>query len=454
MFDTTITNLPHVPRTRALLDSRNMSRNPVGVFERYRTTLGPTFTVHFGGVMPAVVTSDPAVIEHVLRTGRENYNKSHIQVERMSEFQGKGLVNIHGEAWMRQRRLLAQGFKASHLTKLLPVQQGVLAELLTEFDAEAQRGPVDVHEQMVRFTLRLVGRSIFGRSMQKEELQHIGDAISAIQAFILRQIVQPYRIPWFRVSGQTERHQRIRRAAEAVALKHIQTRREEGVGDTDLLRILLQQTYHDTGQPMDEPLALLEALQLLVAGNETSSNALTWILYLLARHPEYIHAIRDEAATVIGEGPITFANLHQLEVTTRVIDEALRLYPPFWMIDRIALADDDIAGVHVPKGAMVIPYIYGTHRNPAHWPDAERFDPGRFEGEKGKERHPFAYIPFGGGPRTCIGANLALMQMLLIIMTFARRYDFRMASATPVDMQPMMLLRPRGAVAMHFTPVS
>jgi cytochrome P450 len=449
-----ITNAPHVSRARALLDSRHMSRNPVGVFERYRTTLGPTFTVHFGGVKPAVVSTDPAMIEHVLRTARDNYNKSHIQVDRMSEFQGKGLVNIHGEAWLRQRRLLAQGFKASHLTKLLPVQQGVLAELLCEFDGDVARGPVDVHEQMVRFTLRLVGRSIFGRSMKKEELQHIGDAISSIQAFILRQIVQPYRIPWFRVSGQTERHQRIRRAAEAVALKHIQTRREEGVGDTDLLRILLQQTYHDTGKPMDEPLALLEALQLLVAGNETSSNALTWILYLLARNPEYILAIRDEASAVIGNGDVTFTNLHQLEVTTRVIDEALRLYPPFWMIDRIALADDEIGGVRIPKDAMVIPYIYGTHRNPAHWHDVEKFDPRRFEPDRAKDRHPFAYIPFGGGPRTCIGANLALMQMLLIVMTFARRYDFRLATDTPVDIQPMMLLRPRGAVAMRFRPVS
>src|SRR6185436_12796034 len=144
-----ITNAPHVPRARALIDSRDMSRNPVAVFERYRARLGPTFTVQFGGVKPAVVSTDPAVIEHVLRTHRENYNKSHIQVERMSEFQGKGLVNIHGEAWMRQRKLIAQGFKASHLTKLLPVQQDVFAELLREFDDDAQKGPVDVYEQMV-----------------------------------------------------------------------------------------------------------------------------------------------------------------------------------------------------------------------------------------------------------------------------------------------------------------
>ena len=454
MLDGRFTNAPHVHRARAILDSRAMARNPVEVFERYRTRLGATFTVHFGGVKPAVVTSDPVVIEHVLRVNRNNYHKSHIQVERMVEFQGKGLVNIHGEAWMRQRRLLAQGFKASHLTRLLPVQQDVLADLLRDFDEQARQGPVDVHHQMVRFTLRLVGRSIFGRSMRNEELEQIGDTISAIQAFILKQIVQPYRIPWFRVTGQTARHQRLRRDAEAIALRHIQARRAEGVGDTDLLRILLETRYHDTAELMGEPLALLESLQLLVAGNETSSNALTWILYLLSRHPEHILAIRDEVASVIGNDAIDFAKLHRIEGTVRVIDEALRLYPPFWMIDRIALGDDEVAGVHIPAGAMVIPYIYGTHRNPAHWDDVDTFDPRRFERDQLAARHPFAYIPFGGGPRVCLGANMALMQMLLIVVTLVRRYDFSPANDAPVGIRPMMLLRPLGAVCMRFRAVS
>jgi cytochrome P450 len=449
-----ITNAPHVHRGRALLDSRDMTRNPVAVFERYRQQLGATFTVHFGGIKPSVITTDPVVLEHVLRGNRDGYKKSHIQVERMVEFQGSGLVNIHGEAWMRQRRLLAQGFKASHLTKLLPVQQDVLEELLREFDVAARQGPVDVHQEMVRFTLRLVGRTIFGRSMRNEELEQIGETISVVQRFILQQTVRPYLIPWFRATGVTERHQRLRRDAEAIALRHIRDRRNEGVGETDILRLLLELRYHDTGEPMGEPLALLEAMQLLVAGNETSSNALTWILYLLSRHPEHILAIRDEVEAVIGNDPIDFANLHRLEGTVRVIDEALRLYPPFWMIDRIALADDEVAGVRIPKGAMVIPYIYGTHRNPAHWTDVERYDPRRFERERAGERHPFAYIPFGGGPRICLGGNLALMQMLLIVITFVRRYDFRPETDMPVDIQPMMLLRPRGAVPMRFKAVA
>ena len=164
------------------------------------------------------------------------------------------------------------------------MQQDVLQELMNGFDHDAQQGPVDVHQQMVRFTLRLVGRSLFGQSMRDEELEQIGETISAIQAFILRQIVQPWKIPWFRFSGLAEKHQQLRRDGDAIALRHIRARLKQGLGDNDFLRILLETPYHDTGQSMGEPLVLIESLQLLVAGNETSSNALTWIFYLLARH--------------------------------------------------------------------------------------------------------------------------------------------------------------------------
>jgi cytochrome P450 len=447
-------NTPHVSRGRAFLDSREMARNPVAVFEKYRTRLGPTFMFHFGGIRHAVVTSDPVVIEHVLRGNRNNYEKSDIQAERMAEFQGTGLVNSHGDAWLRQRRLLAHGFRPNHLARLLPIQQDVLHELMSSFDRDAKQGPVDVHQQMVRFTLRLVGKSLFGRSMRDAELEQIGDTIAAIQVYILREVVQPYMVPWFRFGGLFEKHQQMRRDADAIVLRHIHARLDEGGGDTDFLRLLLETPYHDTGQSMGEAQAVIESLQLMVAGNETSSNALTWTFYLLARQPKHVNEIRDEIASVIGGNTIDYRNLHQLERTMRVIDEALRLCPPFWTIDRTALDDDEIGGVHIRAGTLVMPYIYGTHRNPAHWQDVESFDPHRFEPARSEERHPFAYIPFGGGPRTCIGANMALMQMLMIIVAFVRKYDFALTPDVPVPMRPMMLLRPEGAVTMTFREVA
>jgi cytochrome P450 len=386
----------------------------------------------------------------VLRSNRDNYEKSYIQVERMVEFQGEGVVNTHGEAWLRQRRLLAQGFKPAYLDKLLPMQQDVLQGLMSDFDRDVRKGPVDVRRQMLRFTLRLVGKSLFGRTMRIEELEQIADIIASIEAFAHRQITQPWKIPWFRLSGQSAKYQQLRRDGDAIALRHIRARITEGLRENDILQVLLETPYQDTGQTMDEPLVLTESLQMLVAGNQTSSNALTWIFYLLARHPKYIREIRDEVAAVIGENAIDYQNLHQLEGTVRVIDEAMRLFPPFWMIDRVALKTDEIGGIHIPAGVMVIPYIYGTHRNPAQWEDVETFDPRRFERGRSKERHPFAFIPFGGGPRLCLGANLAVMQILMIVVAFVRHYDFTLANDEPVAIQPKMLLQPQSAVIMNF----
>ncbi len=449
MFEGRITNAPHIPRAQAFLDSGDMIKNPVQVFERYRKQLGHTFTFHFGGARRTVVSTNPAFIEYVLRGNRENFNKSDIQVERMVEFQGKGLVNSHGEAWLRQRRLLARGFQADRMKSLFPMQADVLADIMKGFDSSDS---VEMHQLMVRVTLRMVGKSLFGRSMGDTELEQIGDTISTIQAFIVRQIVQPYKMPWFRISGQSEKHQQLRREADQIVLRHIKARREEGTGESDFLKLLLETPYHDTGLPMSEEQVLIESLQLMVAGNETSSNALTWIFYLLARHPAYITQMQEEIQEVMGEGEITYEGLQNLSLSRRVLDEALRLYPPFWMIDRIALTDDEICGIHVPAGTLVVPYIYGTHRNPEIWDDPETFDPSRFEPANKKGRPALGYIPFGAGPRVCIGKNMAVMQMLLIVASFVRSYDFELENDTPVGIRPMMLLRPDGPIKMQFRP--
>lgn len=429
-----------------------MVRNPVEVFEKYRAGLGDTFTFHFGGARRTIVSSNPAFIQHVLRDNRDNYQKSDIQVERMVEFQGKGLVNSHGDDWLRRRRLLARGFLPARLSLQLPIQQGVLQELMQGFDNAAQRGPLDIRQQMVLFTLRLVGKSLFGRSMSDDELELIADTISEIQGFIVRQIVQPYMIPWYRLSGLSRQYQRIRLEADKIVLRHIEARRKEAGGGTDFLQLMLNTPFHDTGKPMTEDQVRIESLQLMVAGNETSSNALTWTFYLLGRHPQYISLIREEIASVIGNDPVTFENLHELHLTLRVIDEALRLYPPFWMIDRIALADDEICGIRIPAGMLVVPYIYGTHHNAAIWPNPETFDPERFSPQKSNGRHRFAYLPFGGGPRLCIGQNMAIVQILLIVATIVRKYDFTLMDEKPVNIRPMMLLRPDGPIDMQFRP--
>ena len=194
--------------------------------------------------------------------------------------------------------------------------------------------------------------------MQDKELNELGEAISQIQAFIVRQIVQPYKIPWFRISGQTEQFQTKRREADQIVRNYVQKRRQHGDRELDLLQQIIDTPYRDDAQYMDDEQTIVELLQLLVAGNETSSNTLSWAFYLLAKHPEHIVVMREEIETAFGADEISYEKIHELSYVIGVLNEAMRLYPPFWMIDRVALGDDQVCDVKVTAGTTVVPYIY------------------------------------------------------------------------------------------------
>lgn len=456
-----ISNLPHVPLIVSARDVPGLGRNPVEVFERYRLRYGPTFTFYFGGVRPTLVTTDPKVLEHVLKRNHANYRKSDIQTERMGEFQGQGLLNAHGELWQRQRAFLAKTFMKSRLAKLLPEQREVLASERPAFDQAARAGVVDVYELMVRLTLRLVGKSLFGQDMRDDDLERIGWSIGEIQAFMLEQIVRPYAIPWYQWSGRSARYQRIRERVDQVVRDYVAERMrqidEQGAAREargDALDHMLENRYADTGEKMGTEQVVIESLQLLIAGNETSSIALSWAFYLLAQHPEVAAKVREEARAVLGEGEFAFDELQRLRYTTQVLQETMRLYPSFWMIDRIAIADDVVEGVRIPAGVMVSNYIYGAHRNRDYWDRPQYFDPSRFDPERARGRHPFAHIPFGGGPRVCVGQRMAMMQMLLVVSSIVRDYELELEPARTVHAKPMMLTRPGAAIPVRFRPVS
>ena len=206
----------------------------------------------------------------------------------------------------------------------------------------------------------------------------------------------------------------------------------------------------ETGEPMSDEAILHECLHLLVAGHETSSNALCWTLYLLSKHPEYVEAVRSEYDRVVGDSVLQYADLPGLDVTTQIIEESLRLYPPFWMVDRVAVADDDIMGIRIPKGTIVVAFIYGAHRSPKLWDDPDRFIPERFSKAHRVTHTPFAYLPFGGGPRGCVGGTFAMLQMLMIVGGLLRRYDFELAPDQDVSPRSMVFLRPNHGIRMAF----
>ena len=221
-----------------------MAHNPVQVLSKYTSLYGDTFRFYFGGVKEAIVTTNPVVIQHVLKTNWENYHKSHIQKKRMGHFLGKGLLTTEGEAWKTQRRLIQSGFERKQLEVLSSIMQDSLAESLRDFDRQARIGPVDIYPVMMKMTFAMVGKSLFGANLKEDDIDLISEAILTVQEFMVRQTIQPYLNPWFAISGEQRRHEEMRSRAFGVLGDYIRRRREEEPGH-DLLQILMDARYSD-----------------------------------------------------------------------------------------------------------------------------------------------------------------------------------------------------------------
>jgi cytochrome P450 len=426
-----------------------MARNPVQVLSTYTERFGDTFRFYLGGLKEVMITTNPTVIQHVLKTNAENYQKSEIQVKRMGHFLGKGLLTTHGEAWRTQRRLIQKGFDRKQLDALASIMQDSLTESLRDFDRQISVGPVDIYPHLMKMTFAMVARSLFGAKLKDEDIDLVSHTICTVQEFIVRQTLQPYLNPWFAASGELRKHEEMRVRADSILMVYIKQRRNQEPGH-DLLQTLMDARYSD-GEGMSDELVLSESMQLLVAGHETSSNGLSWLLYLLSSRPDCLERVRQEFDAVLGDEPLNHGHVTRLEYTIQVMMEGLRLYPPFWMIDRMAVADDRVGDVEIPRGSTVIVYVYGAHHASRYWENPESFDPERFSNANNKLRTPFTHLPFGGGPRGCIGGNYAMLQILMILSVLLRRYDFQLVPGQTIEARPMVILRPRHGIRMTFT---
>ena len=237
----------------------------------------------------------------------------------------------------------------------------------------------------MKMTFAMVARSLFGAQLKDEDIDLVSHTICTVQEFIVRQTLQPYLNPWFAVSGELRRHEEMRARADGILIEYIKQRRHQAPGH-DLLQTLMDARYSD-GEGMSDELVLSESMQLLVAGHETSSNALSWLFYLLSSRPDCLERVRQEFDSVLGDAPLSYADVPRFEFTTQVIQEALRLYPPFWMIDREAVADDRAGDIDIPRGSTVIVFVYGAHHAPRYWQNPESFDPERFTKANEKLQH-------------------------------------------------------------------
>lgn len=429
-----------IPKRVILSRLPRVMKNPIPVFNQNLSEYGDPYGVKMADGKLGILTTKPEIVRHVLQKNHRNYEKSDIQTKQLAAFLGRGLLTLEGEEWLRQRRLIQPGFHKQKIENLRQLMEQTIQDQLDQLLQKTKTSQVvDIHSEMMNMAFHVVARSLLGTEIDHGDIAHIRDSVDASQYMLIRLIRLPFLTWYFKLNGRLGRAYRLVDEANARIMEHVKRRRQSGLAHDDLLDMLLNAKYEDTGEGMSDQQLLFELMVMFVAGHETSANALTWCIHLLAQH----HSVLDKIRGLEGE--------EQSRYIRQVMHEAMRLYPPAWITDRRALADDEIAGIRIPKGSLVVSYIYGTHHHPDWWENPEQFNPDRFTEEHVKTHHPFSYSPFGGGPRLCIGMQFALMEMELVLKHFLNRFDFR-GLTKKVDMNPLVTLNPRGSIDMEISP--
>jgi cytochrome P450 len=394
---------------------------------------------------PAFFLNSPEHIQHVLQEKNASYSKNTVQYNALSKITGKGLLTSEGPLWLRQRRLEQPAFSRQRLAALdgviVPAVEAMLKrwELLAGTDE-----PLDVDREMMNVALEIVGKALFSIDLS-QSAKKLTDAVLIVLDHIVYQVRHPIQMLDFLITPRKARFYAALSTLDLAVYDMIAARRESDSGD-DLLGMLLR-ARDETGQPMSDQQVRDELITILIAGHETVASALTWSWYLLAQHPAAWEQLRAEVQSVLGERTPTTADLGALAYTGQVFSEALRLYPPAWVITRKAVEPDQYGPYLVPAGALAIISPYVIHRHPAYWSDPEAFQPERFAA--GCTIPRYAYIPFGGGPRLCIGNTFATIEAQMVLAMVTQRFRLELIPHRSVVVDALVTLRPRHGLPMH-----
>lgn len=453
MIDQESKILPTVPRFKTIKGLMKFIDNPIQILQDYGDEYGETFGYYIGGKDFVISSSDPAFNRHILQGNHRNYEKSALQTDLLSKYVGFGLLTTNGDYWLRQRRMIQPGFHRAKLQALSEVMVKVMNNFITDMAVSKNGDSFDIvaDDKMMELAFKMVAKSLFTTSANEDTMNELAQHITTLQQFVVREIRQPFLHFWFQVSGIEKKHLDLAKKTNNIILDIIRERKESDAQFDDLLDMLISARYEDTGEGMTDEQLLYESFILFMAGHETTANALTWILFELTQHPEIVEKIRQETEAVLGDRDPGFEDFKQLSYTAQVINEGMRKYPPAWVTDRVAIEDDEFNGISIPKGTVVMPYIYGAHHSKKYWDKPSEFNPDRFSKDKKKEQVPFSFFPFGGGPRLCIGNSFAMMEMQIVLCQLLRKYDLTLVPGQEIEIKPLITLRPKEPISIRLT---
>jgi cytochrome P450 len=455
------------PRGRELARVLAMiGRSPLEAMDHVAQVYGDVVLLQILGG-PLFIVRGAEAVKHVLLTNQDNYVKSeHYELAR--RLLGRGLVTNEGASWRRQRSLVQPLFAQRHLVPFAEHMVAAAASTLAGWEDRFPAGSrVDAAAEMVSMTLEVVGRALLGG-----DVSALDGAFSAAAATANHQIGaagrSPVNVVGSRLPGITPERAfklqvpRWRAHAAAVDLMDgvvaglIDRRAAGGTGggaaSEDLLGLLMSARDEETGGPMSRTQVRDELMTFIAAGHETTANGLSWMWYLLSEHPAAREQLLAEVDDVLGGRSPGADAVDRLPWTTACFQEAMRLYPPVWHVQRRALADDVVGGHPVPADAVVLISTWTTHRDPAVWPNPAGFDPRRFLGDAARTRPRHAYFPFGGGRRVCVGQGFAMMEAAILAAMIAQRYTLDFIPGSKVVLDPTITLRPLHGLAMTVHP--
>jgi cytochrome P450 len=423
-----------------------LARDPLAVFARARA-IGDVVRLPAPLRHPLILLSDPALIRHVLQENAANYRRTPFH-DRLKTVLGEGLLTSDGALWQTQRRLLQPAFRAERIRRFVAVMAEAAAGLAARWEDAAERGRVvDVSRDMSDLTLEIAVRGMFGMEQRGGDAA-LTEAVQEAQDWVSARF-------WSLAPDWTERlptpaNRRFRRALatlDAAIARIVAARVQSGEAGDDLLGLLLAAQQSGGGR-LDARQLRDEAMTMILAGHETSAAALSWAWHELALHPEAEEAVRAEIAAVLGAKRVPeAADLPALSRTNAVLQEVLRLYPPAAWFGRLAAGPDRLGAHDIPAGAILVLSPWTVQRDPRFWPDPARFDPARFA--DGARPAPYAFFPFGGGARTCIGNHFAMTEMLAALCVLVPRLRLRHVAAAAVRPQLLVTLRPHGGLPMR-----
>jgi cytochrome P450 len=439
---------PGVPRWTALGMLTKMVRNRLSVMSSVAAEYGDAVRLPLGP-KTLYFFNHPDHAKHVLAENPDNYQKG-IGLVHAKRAMGDGLLTSEGELWKEQRRTI----RPVLAPRRIQGQAGMIAEeaaaMVARLRERAGDGPVDIRQEMTDLTLGVLGRTLIDADLG--EFSSIGESFEAVQDQAIFEMMSLSTVPhWFPLPGAL-RFRRARKDLQRIVDKLVADRKARGLGGDDIVSRLIESTSKESDRALAQRRIRDELVTLLLAGHETTASTLSWTFYLMDQNPEAWDRVREEVVRVLGDRLPTFADLHELRYLSMVLDEAIRLFPPVWILPRIAVEPDVVGGYRVPAGADVLICPYTLHRHPDFWDKPDVFDPERFSPERSADRPRYAYVPFGAGPRFCIGNSLGMMEAAFVVALVARDLRLRVVPGYDVVPEPMLTVRVKGGLPMTVHP--